>query len=267
MIRLGRAAAIPLGLLASGALFLAGCGSIATVSPPSSSAKVAVSIHLNRTTLQPGLTDRGVVIITNHSGRVLLIHDCRNRGGLVAGLTSSRVAYFVGPPLRGCHLIRTVGPGVTNFPTWISTTYQNCDTPRMPACNGLGPIELPAGKYQVRFPLAGLPRTTVVVSPAVKVLPPAWLTSLHGSQGSLLIAASPCVGTLMTANTKLPGVKVVVIGQGHLVARRASSSGGASFTLALAPGRYVVRTDAHKRAVVTVSTGRQTIANVNAICF
>lgn len=228
---------------------------------------MAVSIQLDRTTLRPGPIDRGVVIITNRSGRMLLIHDCRNRGGLVAGLRSTRVAYLVGPPLRGCHLDRSIRPGVTRLTTWIATTYQNCNTPRTPRCTALGLSDLPPGNYRVRFPLAGLPRRTTVTTPTVTVLAPTWLASLHGQQGSLLVSASPCFGTLITSSTKLPGVKVVVIQQGHVVARRASASGGALFTMALAPGRYVVRTDAHMETVVTISTRQQTIANLNPLCM
>jgi len=207
------------------------------------------------------------VIITNRSGRTLLIHDCRNRGGLVAGLTSSRVAYLVGPPLRACHLVKSIRPGVTRLATWIATTYQNCNILRTPRCTALGLSDLPPGTYRVRLPLAGLPRTTMVTTPTVTVLTPTWLASLHGQQGSLVVSASPCVGTLITSSTKLPGVKVVVIKQGQVVARRASASGGALFTMALAPGRYVVRTDAHMRTVVMISTRRQTIANLNPLCM
>ncbi len=204
--------------------------------------------------------------ITNHSGRTLLIHDCRNRGGLIAGLTSSRVAYLVSPPLRGCHLVRSIRPGMNRLATWIATTYQNCNTPRTPRCTALGLSDLPPGTYRVRFPLAGLPRTTMVSSPMVKMLAPTWLASLHGEQGSLLVSASPCIATAFLPGPKLPGVKVVVIQRGNVVARRASASGGELFTLTLAPGRYVVRTDAHMRAVVTILARRQTISNLNPLC-
>lgn len=113
-------------------------------------------------------------------------------------------------------------------------------------------------------PLAGLPLTTNVELPrAVTVLQPTWLVSLHGSQGSLLLAASPCEGSYDSGN--LP-VTVVVIHDGRSLARR-SARGGAEFTFALPPGRYVVRTFAHKRAVAQVKTRRQMLANLTAVCY
>jgi hypothetical protein len=252
-------------VLLVGAIGLAGCGTTAVVRSLRSPT-VSVTLHLDRTTTRPGRIDPGQVVITNHSGHVLHIRDCVNRRGLVAGLTSAGVPYEVRPPLRGCHLIRPIGPGRTSLPTWVATTYQNCGELGYPACTGIGLSDLPAGKYVVRFPLAGLPPETVTKLPTVTVLPPAWLTALHGAQGSLLVAASPCMGFMITANSRLPSVMAVVI-RGGRVFGRASAIGGGLFTFALPPGRYVVTTTAHMRMVVHLKTGRQTIANLNPGCM
>jgi len=258
--------AIWLSLVAAvvGSSSLASFGALSAAAS-SSNASVTAVMHLDRTTVRPGLPDWGVVVVTNHSGRVLHIHGCANRRGLVAGLVSSRVTYEPGPPLRGCHQLRAIGQGTTTFKTWVATTYQYCGVRGQPACHpGFGLYDLPPGRYRVRFPLAGLPLTTNVELPkAVTVLQPSWLVSLHGSQGSLLVAASPCVGSYDSGN--LP-VTVVVIHDGRSLARR-SARDGADFTFALPPGRYVVRTSAHKRAVAQVKTRRQTLANLTAVCY
>ena len=230
---------------------------------------VTLELRLERTTLRPGRNDAGVAVVTNHSGHLLHMRDCLNRRGLVAGLVSPRVAYLPGPPLRHCQLIRSIPPGVTTLPTWVATTYQRCGTPGTPRCNGIAPIDLPAGTYHVRFPLAGLPRATRVVLPSVTVLPPAWLTALHGSEGSLLIAASPCdPGPLETPVTAGPRVDVVVVHRGHVVSRRSLAFPGGTFSVSLAPGHYVVRSrSAHRTAEVTVLRHRQTVANLRSECY
>jgi len=233
---------------------------------PRPAASVAVVIYLDRKTVLPGPIDRGIAVVTNNSGRVLHIRDCRNRGGLVAGLVSTQVAYFTGPPLLDCRLVEPIRPGVTTLRTWVATQYQNCGTTGMPKCTALGLSDLPAGTYWVRFPLAGLPATTTVQTTKVTVLPPSWLTSLSGSQGSLLVAASTCVATAMVPNP-LPKVSVVVIHQGQVVARRSVTYPGGTFTLALTPGRYVVRSGAQVRATITIVSRKQTIADVRARCI
>lgn len=264
--RFPRSKAIRLSLAAaaigSGSLAVSS-STIAAASSPKAS--VTVAMRLDRTTVRPGLPDWGVVVVTNHSGRVLHIGGCANRRGLVAGLVSSRVTFDPGPPLRGCHQNRAIGPGTTTLKTWVATTYQFCGVRGQPACHpGFGLSDLPPGRYRVRFPLAGLPLTTKVELPeSVTVQQPAWLVSLHGSQGSLLVAASPCAGTADSGN--LP-VTVVVIQHGRSLAR-GSARGGADFTFVLPPGRYVVRTSAHLRAVAHVKTRRQTLTDLTARCY
>jgi hypothetical protein len=260
-LRRRRAIWVLLAAAVIGSTSLASFGAVlAAASSPEAS--VTAVMHLDHTTVRPGPPAWGAVVVTNHSGQVLHIHGCANRRGLVAGLVSSRVTYDPGLPLRGCHQLRDVGPGTTTFKTWVATTYQYCGVRGQPACHpGFGLSDLPPGRYRVRFPLAGLPLTSKVELPeSVTVLPPAWLVSLHGSQGSLLVAASPCMGTADSGN--LP-VTVVVIHHGRSLARR-SARGGADFTFALPPGRYVVRTSAHLRAVVHVQTRRQTLTNLTA---
>jgi hypothetical protein len=243
-------------------LSLQGAGAGAAGTPQGT---VTAVMHLDHLTMRPGPPDWGVVVVTNRSGRVLHIHGCANRGGLVAGLVSSRVTYNPSPPLRGCHQVTTIGAGATTFRTWVATTYQNCGIRGQPACTGFGLSDLPPGTYHVRFPLAGLPMTTDVVLPArVTVLAPAWLASLRGSQGSLLVYASPCIGVFMSGEQ--PRVTVAVDRHGRLVARR-SARGGATFTFALLPGHYVVRSSAHRRADVIVRTRRQTVANLASLCM
>jgi hypothetical protein len=251
---------VVVGSVALGTLLTSCATVISTAPPPRSTAPVSVVIRLSHTTVRAGAYVEGTAVVSNHTNETLSIPFCPRGRGVVVGLQSRAVMYRTGLPLRWCHRRVPIQPGRTRLALRLATTQQVCggsDYPGEPLCVGIGPTPLPTGAYHLRVSLVGLGEGVRVTAPRVTLTVPYWRAALKGSEGSLLVAASPCIGTAYISRAE-ERVSVVVIAHGHVVARRVWY-GGHLFDFSLAPGRYVVRTSSPGRSITQVASGRQTV--------
>lgn len=133
---------------------------------------VRVRVILDRPVVPAGTSIRGYALVTNATGRPVMIPDACN-GLLLVGLTDGRDTYAPAVGGVGCKSSQ-LREGVTRIAVTVATTYQQCQGPgsrptrTLPACAGpnhdvMPP--LPAGRYKTAVVPVSLANTPIASAP------------------------------------------------------------------------------------------------------
>lgn len=238
--------------LASSAIVLAGCGASApaALAPRTSTASydgITTTLTLSRTTAPAGTPIPSILVIVNHTGRVIAFFSCLGDASLEVGIGDSAIPF--NPPSGAIGCSTRLEPGRNAFRESISTDYQGCGGTGVPPC-GSPPIidTLPAGTYRTSIVWQDVPRSVPHPAPLTFTLTPS-------REGILQGIAYPC-GMTMRAGS-------VFIRQGTRLVEQLAEFGN-RYRDRLAPGRYTVSSlprGAGDRAwTVTVLSDRTTTA-------
>jgi hypothetical protein len=252
----GRVAAL---LIVAG--LLAGCGSPST-SGTKGSGPLTIRIHLDQARVPAGMPLAGYAVLTNDTRRSVLLEGCPS-DWLTVGLASPSIPFD--PAFADdCFGTNRLAPGTHRIPISGYTTYSGCGGgPSMHelTCPRFGDPLLPLGTYGVKVITMGVPKDVVIETPAPVTLVNARTGSSTGAEGgSILVEATACGYTGTKTTERLP-VSVTVL-RGTRVVGAASGRGIGQFIFPAAPGRYVVRTSAHRGGIVHASNGVQSYINL-----
>jgi hypothetical protein len=160
------------------AVLCVGCTSPAA-SSPGSAKPISVQLELDRTSSTAGTPIQGTVVFTNNTAKSIMVHTCPIDGWLQVGLLGMTFHYRPSYSLVGCPPgagIR-MNPGVSRFPTTISTSYQSCQPPgsTTSAASSAGCVEpapLRPGTYRTKVFIASFRPVFSAAAPvSVQVLP------------------------------------------------------------------------------------------------
>jgi hypothetical protein len=137
----------------------------ATPAEIATSSPLAVHLSIAHRRVAAGVPIKAMVTFSNTTGEDILVDQCAVNGWPDVGLTGIGITFA---PVRteiGCAPTVLLHPGATSFPETISTSYEQCSEPGIPApgsvtCLGTGPPPLPAGAYRTDVITAGLPDDT-----------------------------------------------------------------------------------------------------------
>ena len=139
---------------------LAGCASLHT-SAPRASARLSISIDLDRLTATTGSIIKGAAVVTNNTTKTVSFESCPIPW-LQVGLVAKGITFEPASTTQVCVSTYRFGPGVTRVPVIVSATYSNCTSSL--ACVTSGP-DLPAGTYTTDAIAHGLPAGTTLPPP------------------------------------------------------------------------------------------------------
>jgi hypothetical protein len=144
-----------------------------TTSSTRTSAPVEIRLVLNQTRVTAGTPIHAEAVVTNTTGKTIIVETCAINGWLGAGLTNDRVSWLPAYSAVGCRPTVRLSPGLNRFPISIGTVYEMCTSsshtsPQDPACVRGGTPPLPPGLYVTKMAVAGLPAGTQL-PPGIRV--------------------------------------------------------------------------------------------------
>jgi hypothetical protein len=127
----------------------------ATTSP------LSIQVELNVTTIATGHTIHGTAVITNASGKAIVVQTFNCYQWIFVGLANKDVPYQPTFLLSGCPGSMVLLPGANRVPITVSTKYQSCNTRATPRCTKSGMPSLPTGRYRVAVITEGGPKMSI----------------------------------------------------------------------------------------------------------
>lgn len=216
-------------LLAVPAVVAGGCDTAAPPSPLPRSSSTALNgeftttLTLSHTTVSAGTSIPSVLVIVNHTRRVVSFFSCLGDASLEVGISSAGIPFSPDSGAIGCST--RLEPGRNVFREEISTDYQGCGGAGVPPCGSPPLIDpLPVGRYQTSIDWQEVPHVVPHPAPLAVALTPS-------REGILQGVAYPC-GTPRTAPS-------VIIRQGSRLIEQLAEFGD-HYRDRLAPGRYTV---------------------------
>ena len=127
----------------------------ASVAGATTRSPVSIRVNLDATTATAGHPIRGTAILTNSSGKTILVEACASDGWLFVGLTNKNIPYDPAVAAVACNATVKLEPGANRFVIEVSTDYQVCTMTGSPRCG-----KLPDGTYHTAIETQGLPSGT-----------------------------------------------------------------------------------------------------------
>lgn len=246
---------------------LSGCGS-ATIHVGASHAAgspLTVRIQLDDTHVPAGTAIDGEAVLTNNTAKSIALDSCP-RIWFQVGLSNSTVRYDPANSEPACSVLHGghVTPGPHRVPIVVETTYTSCGgtPPPQPLCTPFGIPALPAGRYETKVYLSGLPKGTPSPLPVwVTVTPPEPSVPASVPHGTIDAKVTACGGPAP------PRVQVALWRGENLLGIKTGAPG--TFVFRVPPGRYVVQDSfdsAPRQAIAKVTLGATAHVELATVC-